>query len=92
METTANGAVIPLIQFQDVALSTAIENLGRQAGLNYILDPKVPYGQPDATGKIAPQPNISIRWENLTAEQPSPRCSTFTACNLSATPRRKSRA
>ncbi len=69
METTANGAVIPLIQFQDVALSTAIENLGRQAGLNYILDPKVPYGQPDATGKIAPQPNISIRWENLTAEQ-----------------------
>ena len=64
------GAEIPLIQFQDVALTTAIENLARQAGLNYILDPKVPYGQPAAAGQPAiPQPNISIRWENLTAEQ-----------------------
>lgn len=62
-------AVIPLIQFQEVALTTAIDNLARQAGLNYILDPRVPYGQPDATGKPGPQPNISIRWENLTAGQ-----------------------
>ena len=62
-------AVIPLIQFQEVALTTAIDNLARQAGLNYILDPRVPYGQPDAAGKPGPQPNISIRWENLTAGQ-----------------------
>lgn len=63
------SAVIPMIQFQEVALTTAIENLARQAGLNYILDPKVPYGQIDATGKATPQPTISIRWENLTAGQ-----------------------
>jgi type IV pilus assembly protein PilQ len=64
------GAVIPLIQFQDVPLTTAIENLARQAAINYILDPKVGYGQPDEkTGVIKVQPNISIRWENLTAEQ-----------------------
>ncbi len=64
------GAVIPLIQFQDVPLTTAIENLARQAGINYILDPRVGYGQPDEkTGVIKVQPNISIRWENLTAEQ-----------------------
>jgi len=64
------GVVIPLIQFQDVPLTTAIENLARQAGINYILDPKVGYGQPDEkTGAIKVQPNISIRWENLTAEQ-----------------------
>jgi len=63
------NAVIPLIQFQDVALTTAIENLARQAGLNYILDPRVTFGQPEASGKPAPQPNINLRWENLTAEQ-----------------------
>jgi type II secretory pathway component GspD/PulD (secretin) len=60
---------IPLIQFQDVPLTTAIDNLARQAGINYILDPKVGYGQPDERGQIKTQPNISIRWENLTAEQ-----------------------
>lgn len=62
-------AVIPLIQFQDVPLTTAIDNLARQAGINYILDPKVGYGQPDERGQIKAQPNISIRWENLTAAQ-----------------------
>jgi type II secretory pathway component GspD/PulD (secretin) len=68
--TVQPGAVIPLIQFQDVPLTTAIENLARQAGINYILDPKVGYGQPDEkTGVVKVQPNISIRWENLTAEQ-----------------------
>src|SRR6266545_1715972 len=63
------GAVIPLIQFQDVPLTTAIENLARQANINYILDPKVGFGQPDEKGLVKVQPNISIRWENLTAEQ-----------------------
>jgi type IV pilus assembly protein PilQ len=63
------GAAIPLIQFQDVPLTTAIDNLARQASINYILDPKVGFGQPDERGQIRSQPNISIRWENLTAEQ-----------------------
>ena len=40
-------ASIPLIQFQDVPLTTAIENLARQAGINYLLDPKIGFGQPD---------------------------------------------
>jgi type IV pilus assembly protein PilQ len=68
-DAAPSGAVIPLIQFQDVPLTTAIENLARQAGINYILDPKVGYGQPDERGVIKVQPNISIRWENLSAEQ-----------------------
>jgi type II secretory pathway component GspD/PulD (secretin) len=63
------GSVIPLIQFQDVPITTAIENLARQAAINYILDPNVGYGQPDEKGVVRVQPNISIRWENLTAEQ-----------------------
>ena len=66
---SASASVIPLIQFQDVPLTTAIDNLARQAGINYILDPKVGYGQPDEKGQVRGQPNISIRWENLTAEQ-----------------------
>jgi type II secretory pathway component GspD/PulD (secretin) len=59
---------IPLIQFNDVPIQTAIENLARQAGINYMLDPKIGYGQPDATGQIKPEPTLSIRWENITAE------------------------
>lgn len=62
------AATIPLIQFQDVPLTTAIENLARQAGINYLLDPKIGYGQPDASGQIKPEPTLSIRWANITAE------------------------
>ena len=64
-----NSNIIPLIQFVDVPLTAAIENLARQADLNYILDPKIGYGQAGADGRTVPQPSISIRWENLTAEQ-----------------------
>jgi type II secretory pathway component GspD/PulD (secretin) len=59
---------IPLIQFQDVPLTTAIENLARQANINYLLDPKISYGQTEANGQIKAEPNLSIRWENITAE------------------------
>ncbi len=62
-------ANIPLIQFQDVPITTAIENLARQAGINYLLDPKIGYGQPDANGQVKPEPTLSIRWENITAAQ-----------------------
>ena len=59
---------IPLIQFSDVPITTAIENLARQAGINYMLDPKIGYGQPDQNGVVKPEPQLSIRWENITAE------------------------
>ncbi len=62
-------ATIPLIQFQDVPITTAIENLARQAGINYLIDPKIGYGQPDQNGQVKPEPTLSIRWENVTAEQ-----------------------
>jgi len=62
-------ASIPLVQFQDVPLTTAIENLARQAGINYLLDPKIGYGQPDQNGQVKAEPTLSIRWENVTAEQ-----------------------
>jgi len=62
-------ASIPLIQFQDVPLTTAIENLARQAGINYLLDPKIGFGQADQNGQVKAEPTLSIRWENVTAEQ-----------------------
>jgi type II secretory pathway component GspD/PulD (secretin) len=57
------------IQFQDVPLTTAIENLARLAGINYLLDPQISYGQADQSGKIKTEPTISVRWENITARQ-----------------------
>src|SRR6267142_1116789 len=65
---TPEVASIPLIQFQEVPITTAIENLARQANINYLLDPKIAYGQPDQNGQIKPEPTLSIRWENITAE------------------------
>ncbi len=62
------GEVLPLIQYDEVALTTVIESLARQAGINYILDYKVPYGQIGPDGKPLPQPIVTIRWENITAE------------------------
>ena len=63
------GGVIPLIVMDDVPLADAIKNLARQAGKNYILDPKVAFGQIGPDGKPVAQPSVSIRWENITAEQ-----------------------
>jgi len=67
--TPQPGAVIPLIVMDDVPLTDAIKNLARQAGLNYMLDPKIGFGQPGPDGKVVAQPSVSIRWENITAEQ-----------------------
>ncbi|NGO38156.1 hypothetical protein G4L39_01935 [Limisphaera ngatamarikiensis] len=53
----------------DLPLTDAIRNLARQAGLNYLMDPKVNFGMPGPDGKIVPMPNVSIRWENVTAQQ-----------------------
>jgi type II secretory pathway component GspD/PulD (secretin) len=62
-------AIIPSIVMDEVALTDAIKNLARAAGLNYMLDPKVAYGQPGADGKTLSQPLVTLRWENVTAEQ-----------------------
>ena len=67
--TTAAAATsasnIPLIQFSDVNITTAIESLARQGGINYMLDPKIGYGLPDQNGQVKPEPQLSIRWENI---------------------------
>ena len=67
--TAEPKAVIPLIVMDDVPLTDAIRNLARQAEINYMLDPKIGFGQIGADGKATPQPSVSIRWEKITAEQ-----------------------
>ena len=61
-------AGIPHITFSDVPIRTAIEHLARMANINYMLDPKIGYGEPDVNGQIKAEPILSIRWENITAE------------------------
>jgi len=56
---SGTAAAIPVIQFEDVPLRVAIENLARQGEINFIIDPKVSDSAP----------NLTVRWENLTAEQ-----------------------
>lgn len=64
------NAVIPLIVMDEVPLTDAIKNLARQAGLNYMLDPKINYGAAGPDGHVSnPQPTVTLRWENLTADQ-----------------------
>ncbi len=63
------SAVIPLIVMDEVPLTDAIKNLARQANINYLLDPRLSFGQAGADGRPVPQPNVSIRWENISAEQ-----------------------
>jgi len=55
---------VPVIDFQDVPITTAIENLARMADLNYIIDPKLFMA---ADGTLKPEPTLTLRWENHTA-------------------------
>jgi type II secretory pathway component GspD/PulD (secretin) len=63
------NAIIPLVVMDEVPLTDAIKNLARQAGLNYMLDPKINYGGLKPDGTPNSQPTISLRWENITADQ-----------------------
>jgi type II secretory pathway component GspD/PulD (secretin) len=65
----ASAAAERPISLQDVPITTAIEALARQAGINYLLDPKIGYGQPDQNGQTKPEPTLSVRWENVTPQQ-----------------------
>ena len=69
--TAQPGAIIPIIVMDDAKLTDAIRNLARMAGLNYMLDPKIGFGQIDAaTQKLTPEPSwrsASANWRNSCA-------------------------
>ena len=54
------GEVVPLIVIDDVPLLDAVKNLARQASLNFQFDPRV--------SSSTNSPNVTIRFENVTAE------------------------
>lgn len=64
-----NSNTIPLIEFQDVPITVALENLARQGGIRYLLDPWINYGQPDGHGGITVEPTLTIRWNGITAAE-----------------------
>jgi type II secretory pathway component GspD/PulD (secretin) len=71
--TNSEPAPVPdsglmLIQFDEANLTTAIQQLARRANINYMLDPKIGYGLPDQNGQIKVEPTLSVRWENISAE------------------------
>src|SRR5665213_4543465 len=66
---SAPNAGLMLIQFDDADLTTAIQQRARRANINYMLDPKIGYGLPDANGQIKVEPKLTVRWENITAEK-----------------------
>ena len=55
----APGDVVPLIVIDEVPLTDAIRNLARQSNLNFQFDPRITSSN---------QPNVSIRFENVTAQ------------------------
>ena len=63
---TGKDPLIPLIQFIDVPITTAIENLARQAGINYLIDPKLIRITGSAEHDV-PEPTVSCRLVNVTA-------------------------
>lgn len=68
-ETAPAAEVLPLVVFEDAPLTDTVKTLARQAGINLIFDPKVTATGVGADGKPLSQPNVSIRFENVTAEQ-----------------------
>lgn len=63
------NVILDKVAIEDQPLTDAIRILARQAGLNYLVDPNVAFGVPGPDGKTAPQPNVTIRWEKVTAQQ-----------------------
>ncbi|MBI3882278.1 MAG: hypothetical protein HY301_19750 [Verrucomicrobia bacterium] len=59
---------LPLIMFEEAPLNDAIKTLARQAGINFQFDPAVANPPAGPDGKPV-QPPVSIRFENITAQQ-----------------------
>jgi hypothetical protein len=61
--------IIPTIRMDNVPLDDAIRNLARQAGINYILDPRLSGGSVGPDGKFVQEPSVTGVWTNVTAEE-----------------------
>lgn len=61
-QVSTNDPVVPLIQMSNVPISTAIENLARQAGINFLIDPRLTQKWSDSE-----EPAVTFRLENAIA-------------------------
>ena len=59
--------LVPLIAIEDVPLTDAIRHLARQSNLNFQFDPRITSAPTD--GRSTNQPNVSIRFENVSAPE-----------------------
>jgi hypothetical protein len=59
----------PNIEFQDVPITRAINNLARASGINYALDPQINFGLSDKNGMVKPEPTLTLHWANVTTKQ-----------------------
>jgi hypothetical protein len=57
---------IPVIQFSDVPITTAIDALARQEEINYILDPKLPQSWNGPGSESEREPSVFLHFENVT--------------------------
>ncbi len=65
---TTQVEIVPLIVIDEAPLIEAVKTLARQANINFILDPRLTNPEPGPDGKVPVPPNVTIRFENVTAE------------------------
>ena len=63
----ATDAVMPSITIEDTPITSAIENLSRFAGQDYLLDPNLCSSFLDSNGKPTKEPRVSFSWTNRRA-------------------------
>jgi hypothetical protein len=62
---TNKDPVLPSIVFEDVPITTAIENLARIAGINYLIDPYAGKALTGSADSDIPEPIINLRLKNV---------------------------
>ena len=65
----AGGEVIPVIQMEGAALTSTLESLGRQSGINFQFDPRIVTPTVTADGRTNALATVTFRFENVTAAQ-----------------------
>ena len=65
----AGGEVIPVIQMEGAALTSTLESLGRQSGINFQFDPRITTPTVTADGRTNALATVTFRFENVTAAQ-----------------------
>lgn len=64
------GTILPLVSMKDVPISAAIDNLCRQAGINFVVDRRLVnwWNYTDDFGReLHNEPVVNVHWTNITA-------------------------